>query len=58
MNIAVRVGTKSPRVLFPARFFSIANIAYIAYILPKTMNSTFYKNWKPLLTMTNISYNF
>lgn len=40
------------------RFFSIANIAYIADILPKTMSSTFYKKFKPLLTMTNICYMF
>jgi hypothetical protein len=54
----VRVATKLPRVSEPARFFSIANIAYIAYILPKTMSYTFYKKFKPLLTMTDICYTF
>jgi hypothetical protein len=37
-------GHQTPPRSEPARFFSIANIAYIAYILPKTTSSTFYKN--------------
>jgi hypothetical protein len=37
----------NPPRLFPARFFSIANIAYIAYILPPSICSTFYKKFKP-----------
>jgi len=50
--------TKPPRVSEPERFFSIANIADIADILPKTMSSTFYKKFKPLLTIADISYSF
>jgi hypothetical protein len=51
-------GRQTPTRFEPARFFSIANIADIADILPKTMSYTFYKKFKPLLTIADISFTF
>ena len=57
-SLAALVAAKPPPRFEPARFFSIANIADIADILPKTMSYTFYKKFKPLLTIADISFTF